>query len=227
MRCAFEYTQHSESCWVTLTYDDDHVPVTLSKSHLSGFLKRLRARMGRLPVKFFASGEYGERTHRPHYHAILYGMRGSSYVQASWPFGFAREDELSPASIAYVAGYCSKKIGWARENQERVDYSTGEVYTWQAPFLQMSLRPPIADKARQFVSDWRSTAIYHGREVPVPRFLHKAWLDAASDREVEILRNEKSLESVKRWRWDQAERRKAGEALAISSQYLTSLRRAI
>lgn len=91
-----------EEVWfITLTYDDDHVPGMIVKTgeimrkvqytwkpgekrpdsvqillyeDIQKFLKRLRkAYRGKL--RYFVAGEYGEQTARPHYHMILYGWR--------------------------------------------------------------------------------------------------------------------------------------------------------
>lgn len=199
IRCALEASVHDVSCWVTLTYDDEHLPPSLSRSDLSGFVKRLRRRVEPHRFRFFASGEYGERTHRAHYHAILFGLRDEPRVQECWDFGYTREDYLAPAAIAYVAGYCAKKLGWASERQTRVDARTGERYVWQPPFLQMSLKPGIGAWARKHSADWRDSAYWQGRKVAVPRFLHQSWLDKASEREKEVLNNERSEASTLWW----------------------------
>lgn len=91
-----------EEVWfITLTYDEDHVPGMIMKTgeimrkvqytwkpgeklpssvqillyeDIQKFLKRLRkAYRGKL--RYFVAGEYGEQTARPHYHMILYGWR--------------------------------------------------------------------------------------------------------------------------------------------------------
>ena len=221
LRCSLESAFHDETCWVTLTYDDQHKPPTLSKDHLSKWVKRLRARLGDRRLRFFASGEYGEQTYRPHYHAILFGMSGGKDIQEAWPFGFTRTDPLTPAAIAYVAGYAAKKIGWKLESGERLDYDTGEVYEYQPPFVLMSRRPGIADQARKYWQSWRKHAVYHGREVPVPRFLHQAYLAKATDEQVEQLKQERKaiIRDLTRERLD------AAEAIAQAKQKLQSQRR--
>jgi len=128
---------------------------------------------------------------------------------------------LTPAAIAYVAGYAAKKIGWKLENGERVDYSTGEVYEYQAPFVLMSRRPGIGGEARQYWQSWRKEAVYSGRKVPVPRFLHQSWLANVTDEQVEELRKER-LDIVR----DTSKRAlAAAEAHAVSRQALQSQRR--
>lgn len=90
-----------EVWFITLTYDDDHVPGMITKTgeimrkvqytwkpgekrpssvqillyeDIQKFLKRLRkAYRGKL--RYFVAGEYGEQTARPHYHMILYGWK--------------------------------------------------------------------------------------------------------------------------------------------------------
>lgn len=221
LRCSLELREHASSKWCTLTYDDDHLPPTLRKRDVSGFLKRLRARGER--VRFFASGEYGERTARPHYHAILFGLQAESAVALSWPFGFARVDPLTPAAISYVAGYCAKKIGWKLESGERVDYETGEVFEWQAPFVQMSRRPGIGSAARKFSSSWRRFAVHAGSPMPVPRYLHASWAEAASDLDVFFLESEKRADA--RLRDSSRGRLEAGEAIAVRAAELNGAKR--
>ena len=80
VRCMYEASLHTCNSFLTLTYDDDHIrwsPVTgeqtLYKRDLQLFMKRLRKHLEPLKVRFFACGEYGDNTYRPHYHVILFG----------------------------------------------------------------------------------------------------------------------------------------------------------
>lgn len=69
--------------FVTITYDDSHIPVTplgnktLSSSDCKRFLKSFRQSLFRkfgVTIRFMCSGEYGSRTFRPHYHFLFYGI---------------------------------------------------------------------------------------------------------------------------------------------------------
>lgn len=193
-RCELEFNEHRETCWTTLTYDDLHLPPTLSKRHLSTFLRALRKRMSPQRVRFFASGEYGERKGRPHYHAILFGMSDDERIQAAWPHGAVKTYPLSKALIAYTAGYCSKKVGHHETREERVDHSTGEVYYYQPSFLLMSRKPGIGGEARRYSSSWRDRAIYSGSPIPVPRFLHQSWLATSTPSAIAKLQAEQLLQ---------------------------------
>lgn len=236
-RCWLESQAHEEQCWTTLTYDEDSVPSGLVKDHLSAWLKRLRSRVAPRTVRFFASGEYGERTDRPHYHAILFGLpRAEKAIAESWPHGFVRVDPLSPAAIAYVAGYAAKKIGWHSTYEpmwgeyERLDRETGEITAgryknWlkQPPFILMSRRPGIGAHAKKHWASWRRTAVYHGRQIPVPRFLHQAYLENASPESIQQLTQEKQRDSL--LRDTSLARLQAAENIAASLQSIQAQKR--
>lgn len=210
MRCSLEAARHPKAAFVTLTYRDDDCPVFLDKSHLSAWVKRLRARVQRKywvawkrkehgprwvgpRFKFFGCGEYGEQHGRPHYHALIFGLSDSALFQDCWKFGFTRTDPVTPASISYVAGYVSKKYGSDGPPTEWVDEQTGEVFSPQPEFRLMSRRPGIGALSRDYWRSWRDTMIWQGREYPVPRYLHLEWRKHVSDDEIEKLRQEKLL----------------------------------
>ena len=67
-----EASMHMFNSFVTLTYDDDHLPEynSLNYKHFQDFMKRLRKSHNR--VRFYMCGEYGEDFSRPHYHALLF-----------------------------------------------------------------------------------------------------------------------------------------------------------
>lgn len=88
-RCMMELKYHDSAYFVTLTYDDLHVPrsyytdektgevftsLTLVKRDFQLFMKRLRKKFSDDHIRFFMSGEYGTNSFRPHYHAILFGL---------------------------------------------------------------------------------------------------------------------------------------------------------
>jgi hypothetical protein len=192
---------------------------------LSGFLKRLRSRVSPLRFRFFGCGEYGERYGRPHYHVILFGLSQfdhSQVISESWPLGFVRVDPISPRSIAYVCGYTVKKAAALREDkEERLDVATGELYRYQPPFLQMSRNPGIAGYHRgTYWRSWRDSAIVDGRKVPVPAYLHKAWLACASDADVQALHLERES-----WRQQSVQELLAGAADAVTRLEHSSSRR--
>lgn len=225
LRCHLEMQQHSAAAFTTLTYSDHHLPVTLTKRHVQLFLKRLRKNVD-AKIRFFASGEYGEKNGRPHYHALLYGLDNANYgdIDRSWQMGQTKTVALTPAAINYVTGYCAKKIGdRGRSYHEQTDPETGEVYQWQPPFIQMSRRPGIGGEARKWTDSWRSYAVYNGAKIKVPRYLHEAWKQTATEEEKEELAWEKSQLLIDT---DNSKPRlEAGEKIAISRQAIKAARR--
>lgn len=121
-----EQSQHSESAFVTLTYADEDLPAvrheetdlwmpTLVKSHLQKWIRSVRkkATAAGLRIRYFAAGEYGTKSGRPHYHVILFGI-GPTWNQdfeQSWNKGFVSSYPATAASMAYVAKYCLKGSG--------------------------------------------------------------------------------------------------------------------
>lgn len=121
-----EAKKHHQSLFITLTYDDDHIKgspnglLTLNKTDLQTFFKTLRKQSGSKTIKYYACGEYGGTTFRPHYHSILFDATPLQVVRA-WNNGNARCDQVTPASIRYVTGYiCKPSIVDARDpNDDR------------------------------------------------------------------------------------------------------------
>lgn len=243
LRCSLELQRHDRSAFVTLTYDEAHCPPTLRKSDLSGFLKRLREDLSPRRIRFFASGEYGDRFGRPHYHAILFGVspdddaerirmawgisrrRGACFVHT--PFGLVDVDKVTPKVVSYVAGYCSKKLGWkAEKGQQRVDPETGEVYQYEPPFILASRGGRggvgLAGASRDaHPESWRKFAVLGGAQVSVPRYLHEGWKRQATEQELVELEQEKLAAFRERTR----EELQAGERNALARHNLATQRR--
>ena len=76
IRCMHEASLHEHNCFITLTYNDKFLPRhgSLDFDHWEKFLKRLRRKYEDTTIRFFMGPEYGEKSHRPHYHAILFGL---------------------------------------------------------------------------------------------------------------------------------------------------------
>lgn len=116
LRIMNEYDDWNRGIFVTLTYDNEHLPenYSLVKSDLQKFFKRLRKNLGpERKIKYFACGEYGEKRSRPHYHAIILGLDelDHDYVNQSWKFGLIDFGTVTHQSTSYVASYTTKKIG--------------------------------------------------------------------------------------------------------------------
>lgn len=231
LRSHLEMQRHAHTVFTTLTYARD--PKILWKPDLQLWLKRLRKAVEPTRIRFFAVGEYGERFKRPHYHALLFGLGQdhAEQIEKTWGHGYTKTIPATPACIAYVAGYCQKKIGWKLER--RVDDETGEV-VWEPPFRLMSRggrheKKGLGGHARDdWPTSWRDHAVLHGQRMPVPRYLHAGWREKASQEERERLEYERYRERALRGTLTQEEtqqRLKAKEALAVARQNLRAARR--
>lgn len=108
--------------FVTLTYNEQKVPYTqygeqnLLKRDVQLFLKRLRYDLSKKYPKppklvYYACGEYGSRTHRPHYHILLFNLPFDDIylIQKTWDNGFTKTLPLKTGGIPYVLKYMSKQ----------------------------------------------------------------------------------------------------------------------
>ncbi len=144
-RILMESYSNLENVFCTLTYSDEKVPLVvdgdmtwhgnLSKVDVQLFLKRLRKAAGDRRVRHFVVGEYGERTRRPHYHAVLFGLSvfDEELICKTWQNGSVQVSELNRARARYAARYIMKKL------TSPSDFSDG-----RAPeFAIMSKRPGL------------------------------------------------------------------------------------
>lgn len=135
VRCQHEASLHLYNCFLTLTYDEKNLPPDLSvdKRVVQLFIKRLRKHFAGVDIRYYAAGEYGDTTGRPHYHVIVFGIdfADKNWVKSSkggdlyrsptldrlWGLGNAWIGSVTFQSAAYVARYCTKKItGQAAES---------------------------------------------------------------------------------------------------------------
>lgn len=131
-RIMLEAKLHTSCGFLTLTYDDEHLPsdLSLDPRHTQLFLKRLRKELPVGSLRFFLVGEYGtsgERGINPHYHCAIFGLgcRGRRFlpetgsrcycvscelVRLVWGKGNITLDPLERKSAQYIAGYVVKKL---------------------------------------------------------------------------------------------------------------------
>lgn len=114
LRIMEETDYHDFNTFVTLTYDDAHLPAdqSLHKDDCQLFFKRLRSFLpADLRIKYYLCGEYGEQFGRPHYHAIIFGLSANDpAIERSWTSGFVKAGTVTYDSAKYVAGYIQKKL---------------------------------------------------------------------------------------------------------------------
>lgn len=180
------------SAFLTLTYDDGHVPPdgSLDPRHVQLFLKRLRNEYNDRKIRYYAVGEYGDISERPHYHLALFnfpacpghirGVNNNSCdvcdrLARCWGMGHILLGELNEKTAAYIGGYVLKK--WTRPDESRLDGRHPE-------FARMSLKPGIGAGAMHEVASVLMTyhleaesvpmALRHGKkQLPLGRYLRR------------------------------------------------------
>ena len=142
-RIMLEAALHKDNAFVTLTYapekltwvdgpaGDDGVRGKLPTLHppdLTNFLKRLRKAIEPHRIRYFAAGEYGDRTELPHFHLAIFGLPTCWYgrstysatranccpscdlIRDTWGHGLVFLGSLEDDSAQYIAGYVLKKM---------------------------------------------------------------------------------------------------------------------
>lgn len=134
LRLHWEAKLHSVKQFITLTYADNHLvwkngTSQLCKEHLQKWFRAVRIRGYK--IRYFAVGEYGSTTYRPHYHIILFGDVPREVLQSAWPYGHIHVGTVTDASIMYCLGYLINGRTWKMRNGR------------ERPFSLMSRRPGI------------------------------------------------------------------------------------
>lgn len=170
--------------FVTLTYDDEHLPRdgSVSPREMQLFLKRLRKRCEPIKIRFYGVGEYGDESMRPHYHLALFGVgfeldwcdstkqfrgfSGGKVVEKSWEKGFVVVGDLTKDSARYMTNYVTKFMNFPKSKKLQGRHPE---------FARMSNRPGIGALAiRQvanklldegFSKETIVTEFEHGRKV--------------------------------------------------------------
>lgn len=193
-----------DATFLTLTYDDNHVKNyfdankvslsgTLEKRELVLYIKRIRAEFAKLYgqylFKYFAVGEYGSETERPHYHIILMGLPyNDAYVDTilrkCW--NYCDKDigiKIMPCpeeAIRYVTGYVMKKLTGKKGFEEY------EKNLREPPFMICSLgigQQWMYDN-EDYIRQQKKINLY-GKTVPLPRYYRKKLeLEITSDEEL-------------------------------------------
>lgn len=147
-RIVKEASLYPNNAFITLTYNNENLPIKdsintetgelitghpLVKKHLQGFIKRLRREYDyhfkHTGIRFYACGEYGGKTMRPHYHLAVFNINTTAWgdikfhnnnfngdatwtsqkIEDIWGKGFCLIGDLTPQSAAYIARYMLKK----------------------------------------------------------------------------------------------------------------------
>jgi hypothetical protein len=207
-----EEKQSSSSHFLTLTYDDEHLPVTedgevtLLKRDLQLYLKRLR-KQNKEKLKYYACGEYGSKTFRPHYHMILFNAQFET-IQSAWSrdgrsLGHIYFGDVKDASVVYTLKYMSKiKKDW---NDTRLkefslmskgigtNYMTNQMKNWHYQDLENRMYCNLKDGKKIAMPRYYKDKIYNAEQRGVLKSHHtekvRLHLESSDENTPQILYN--------------------------------------
>ncbi|AXL15072.1 replication initiator protein [Microviridae sp.] len=228
VRMVHEAQEHSENSFITLTYDDQHLPenASLSVRDWQLFLKKLRKHLAPKKIRFYMCGEYGEapdqlnQIGRPHFHAIIFGHTFmadaelkreepkayySETLEEVWGNGIAEFGPMELGSAAYCAQYTVKKITGknAADHYLRMNPYTGEVTPIKPEFSTMSRRPGIGKTwYEKYNGDLdKGFVTLDGKKEAIPAF-YKRIMEDEKAFELERIREDNLANLKKQDRWN-------------------------
>ena len=201
-RAVAEARKWKQGCFVTLTYDENNIKEgrILSKADTQGFWKRLRAAeqgaetyeykgKAKNGIRYIICGEYGPKTRRPHYHALIFNYcpddlkqykknkngdwtYTSKKLEKIWGKGFVVVGKITQESAAYVARYTRKKSGLCEQKKKIAEFILSSkdggigYYYWQ------DKKDEIKRNMGIFIKNKDGKVLLKG----IPRYMEKLWM---------------------------------------------------
>lgn len=200
-RLMIEAREHKHTWFITLTYDDKHLPYnpivdqstgevtkfvpTLRKRDVQLFMKSLRDAIKPAKVRFYAAGEYGEKKYRPHYHLILFGLelddlkfyKCNDLKQPYYTSEFLSKVWKDQGYVVVAPAtyetmlYTSRYVTKKLKGFERVFYELNNI---EPPFSLMSRKPGIAGNSFDLdIMECENIILPQGRKASHPRYYQK------------------------------------------------------
>lgn len=218
IRCVHESQMHDDNSFITLTFNDQHLPDdnSLDIVVFQKFMKRLRKRLSPTLIRFYACGEYGEIYGRPHYHACIFGysfpdktpwkttngvtIYRSALLEKIWPFGYSSIGNVNFQSAAYVARYILKKINGpdAMDHYEYINPETGEISNLKPEYTNMSRRPGIGSTwLSKYMSDIYPSdfVVINNKKMRPPKF-YDAKFELFSPKEYALMKGKRKRDAL-------------------------------
>lgn len=177
-RLMLELTDWDDACFITLTYDDENLGnPSLDFEDLKLFWKRLRKAIQPKKIRYYACGEYGDTHGRKHFHAIIFGLpcNDSTRLLISRTWTFCSPERflyhgkgVAPVNIddiAYVAGYCQKKLTGELGKEAYLDKGLIPPASRSSRYLGLKAFERNLDQVRQY-----GCVFWNGSQMPIPRY---------------------------------------------------------
>lgn len=213
VRCVHEASCYQNNCFITLTYNEESLlSDRLQYTDFQLFVKRLRKHIFKEFLKsygeenwklldkqerksafdsfrigIFVTGEYGDLTKRPHWHALIFNWRppDSTYTYSNdngdkvynsklldqlWSHGRTEFGDVTKNSANYVARYAAKKLSHGKDGEHDFE-----------PISKKSSKQAIGkkwiEKHWEYTFQQGKIRLPDGGVVPIPRYYEK-WLRA-------------------------------------------------
>lgn len=185
VRMLEESKVHLFTRFVTLDYDDEHLPLnidqetgevfpTVSLRDIQLYHKRLRKDFN---FRFFLASEYGSKRMRPHYHAIYWSDHKIPFLDY-WKNGSCGADlPAKPGSFKYVTKYILKGSLVLPGGDDN--------------FHVMSRRPGIGSNFMKNVNDNTRFYRYFDSVMKLPSYYSRKFNDSLSDSQLSVLSEQK------------------------------------
>lgn len=182
-----EYESCNFGLFVTLTYDDEHLPSDgVSKRDVQLFMKRLRKNFDSQALRYYLVSEYGDHTFRPHYHALFFfaiPRKNDIFdiIESSWQNGNVQFGEIEEGSIVYCTKYCLKGSNvppGKNQNFRLLSKMHGGI---GADYID--LQAEYHDDLTQI-----TMARIHGRSAPLPRYYRTKYLQRYDEFDRELIK---------------------------------------
>lgn len=217
VRIYHESLLYEESAFLTLTYNDQKLPPHggLQYEDLYKFWKRVKQQLLRkhqIKLRYYAVGEYGDKTLRPHYHACIFGhaftadrillrrlptlLWTSPALELAWGLGNVSVGSLNFRTARYTASYVTKKLR-SKQQYVRTDPTTGELLPLEQPraFMSRNLGKQWWLENYDYVTA-HDHVIIDGRRQKPPRAYDK-WLQQRNEIPHQMLKEERKERSDK------------------------------
>lgn len=185
VRCVHEAKMHPQNVFVTLTYSDENLKSKkLIYKDFQDFMKRLR-KTSNEKIGVFVTGEYGDKTKRPHWHAIIFNWEPpdlqkkyitdhgdqvyhSETLDKLWGHGITETGSVTFESAGYCARYAAKKLVHGKDDEH--DFQ---------PISKKSSKNAIGKKFLELywedIFNYGKCILANGQETSIPRYYEK-WL---------------------------------------------------
>lgn len=191
---------------MTYTYNEENVPIielptddgepsgiyawTLDNNHWRLYIQKLRKKQS---FKYYGVSEYGTKTQRPHFHAIMinqkpYSSKFEKDVRKTWDLGFSMTGDVTASSIRYVIKYMSKRLK-----------NTPEYCEEPKTFISKNLGAEYLDNAKHHIdNDLLTVRLDNGVKIPLPLYYkHRIWNTPELKGKLKYLEIQRSLDLFK------------------------------